>query len=94
MLDVLLNAFKFDEFLIAMAGHFVNEGSARLTLTAVKALGLAVVGFAFEAREVKAQSSAKAVRLRKKKQPHSVAKTRKSAARKGRSVPPGRFGKA
>jgi hypothetical protein len=94
MVDVLINAFKFDEFLLAMAGQFVNEGSAKLTLTAVKALGLAIVGFAIEAREGTAPPGAKAVRRRKKKPPRTVAKNRKSATRKGRSAAPSRSGKA
>jgi len=94
MLDVLLNSFKLDEFLIAMAGQFVNEGSAKLTLAAVKALGLAIVGFAIEARELKMPPPSKGVRRRKKKPPRAVAKKRKSAARKGRSAASGRSGKA
>lgn len=94
MLDVLLNAFKFDEFLIAMAGQFVNEGSAKLTLTAVKAIGLAIVGVALDAQDMKAKPSAKVVRRRKRKQPRAVAKSKKSAARKGRWAASGRVRKA
>ncbi len=91
MLDVLLNAFQLDAFLIAMAGQFVNEGSAKLTLTAVKALGLAIVGVALGApRKATEKPSPKVVRRRKKKPPRAVAKSRKSATRKGRSAAPGR----
>lgn len=94
MLDVLLNAFKFDEFVIAMAGQFVNEGSAKLTLTAVKAIGLAIVGVALDAREAKAKPSTKVVRRRKKKSPRAVVKRRKSAVRKRRPAASGRPRKA
>lgn len=94
MLDVLFNAFQLDTFLIAMAGQFVNEGSAKLTLTAVKALGLAIVGVALDARETKAKPATKVVRRRKKKSPRAIAKSRKSAVRKRRSAASGRPRKA
>lgn len=51
MLDLLADALKLDEFLIALVGHFVNEGAAKVTVTAVKAIGLAALGFAMERRE-------------------------------------------
>lgn len=82
MFDFLLNAIKLDEFLIALAGHFANEASAKLTITAVKALGLAVLGFAVEAREASTVPKATVVRRRKRatRQPVKGAK----ALRRGR----------
>lgn len=81
MFDLLADALKLDEFLIALLGHFANEGAAKLTMTAVKAIGLAVVGFAVERREVPAGSKAERGRRRKRVRRRSPVKGTKPSRR-------------
>ena len=85
MLDVLINAFTIDQFLIAMAGQFVNEGSAKLTLTAIKALGITILGVALDRRKPGAVASGKTTRSRKKKRTQARTTKNKPASRKGRT---------
>ena len=85
MLDALFSAFQIDQFVIAMIGQFVNEGSAKLTLTTVKALGLVIVGAALDGRGANVVSSRKR-RIRRKKKPSGAKAARKKpAARKVRA---------
>lgn len=48
MLDILLNAFRPGEFLLALAGQLANETSARFTLSVAKSVGMTVLGLAAE----------------------------------------------
>ena len=83
MLDILMNAFTIDQFLIAMAGQFVNEGSAKLTLTAVKALGITIMGVALNRGKPKRDASKRRKRSRKnKKRTRARTAIKKPTARK------------
>lgn len=67
MLDLLAELLKPDEFLLALAGHVANEGAAKLTVSAVKAVGLAVLGFALEDRDRASPMAPKTTRRRRHK---------------------------
>lgn len=67
MLEIFFNAFTIDQFLIALAGQFVNEGSAKITLTAVKALGITIMGVALDRGKALGIGNTKAMRQRRKK---------------------------
>lgn len=81
MLDLLANALKLDEFLIALIGQFANDGAARLTMNTVKSFGLAVVGLAVERREVLVGSKASGSRRRKRAKRRSPTKGTKRSRR-------------
>ncbi|MCA3262476.1 MAG: hypothetical protein ING44_11080 [Telmatospirillum sp.] len=44
MIDAIINVIQFDEFVVALAGHLATEVSAKVTFTAVKAFGIAMIG--------------------------------------------------
>ena len=85
MLDILINAFTIDQFLIAMAGQFVNEGSAKLTLTAFKALGITILGVALDRKKLGGAASGRPTHQRKKKRTRARTAKKKPTARKGQA---------
>lgn len=82
MLEILFNAFTIDQFLIALAGQFVNEGSAKITLTAVKALGVTIMGVALDHGKSLGVGNTKAKRQRKKKRLRACPSSKNRAVRK------------
>ncbi len=44
MLEAIFTAIKFDEILIGLAGHVANDASAKMFVSAIKALGPALLG--------------------------------------------------
>lgn len=85
MLDILINAFTVDQFLIAMAGQFVNEGSAKLTLTAIKALGITILGVALDRKKLGVGASGRTTHQRKRKQTRARTAKKKPTARRGKA---------
>lgn len=82
MLDLLTSALKLDEFLIALLGHFANEGAAKVTVAAVRAIGVAALGFAFEAREKAQEKQSAAMRTRRRsKHPNTSGQVRRRRGR-------------
>lgn len=85
MLDLLADLIKPDEFLLALAGHVANEGVAKLTVSAVKAFGLAVLGVAFEAVERRASAAKKSANRRRQK-PKRRPFTKRTKGRRRRNL--------
>lgn len=44
MLDALITTISLDQILLGLAGHVANDATAKLTISAVKALGPALLG--------------------------------------------------
>lgn len=69
MLEALMSTFKPDQFLIALLGHFANEATVKATASALKAIGLAVLGVTIEARPKIRKATSTTRRARRRSTP-------------------------
>lgn len=78
MIDAIIDALKFDEFIFALAGHIASEASAQVTFSAVKSIGAALFGLALGPREIAVSAARKSRRRAKRRQALNPPNTRLS----------------
>lgn len=86
MVEVILEAIKFDDLLIGLLGHLVNDAVSKVTASAIKAVSFAAVASVFgvlrapdnSARPFKRNRTASVRKRRRTVRRRTLAKPRKS----------------